>query len=112
MTIGEKKYRKNYMPITALFLVFYPKFIYAATTPPQNFKQFVDIIIGLINSIVPILVTLALIGFLWGAAQFVYNADNAEKRSNGQSMMIYGVVSLFVIIGLWGIVSLAHNTFF
>ena len=59
----------------------------------------------LINTALPIVVGLALLGFFWGLAMFVFNAHNEEKRGEGRSIMIWGVVALFVMVAVWGLVN-------
>jgi hypothetical protein len=56
--------------------------------------------------VVPTLVVLALGVFLWGAFLFVARADDEKARSEGKQRMAWGVVGLFVVIGVWGLVAL------
>ncbi len=65
----------------------------------------------IIKSIVPLLFTLATAGFIWGIIQYVLNADNEEKRKKGKNYMIWGLVTLFVMISMWGLVGVLTNTF-
>jgi len=80
--------------------------------PPHNFKDFTDTIIDIVNMIIPVLVTLALIGFLWGMAQTILHSDSEEARKNGRKVAVYGILALFVMLSLWGILQMAYNTFF
>ncbi len=59
----------------------------------------------LINSALPIVVGLALLGFFWGLAMFVFAAHDPEKRGEGRQIMIWGVVALFVMVAVWGLVN-------
>ncbi|MES2930323.1 MAG: hypothetical protein V4665_00875 [Patescibacteria group bacterium] len=65
----------------------------------------------LIKSIVPLLFALATVGFIWGMIQYFLNPDNEEKRKQGKSFMIWGIVALFVMISMWGVVGVLSNTF-
>ena len=65
----------------------------------------------LIKTIVPFLFTLATAGFIYGIVQFFLNPDNEEKRKSGKSFMIWGIISLFVMVSLWGLVGVLSNTF-
>ena len=65
----------------------------------------------LTEAIVPILVTLAIIGFIWGIIEYYLNPDNEEKRKKGKSFILWGLISLFVIVSMWGIVGLFVTTF-
>ncbi|MFA5773197.1 MAG: hypothetical protein WC908_00795 [Candidatus Paceibacterota bacterium] len=65
----------------------------------------------IMKAIVPLLVSLAMAGFVYGVIKFFMNPDNEEKRKNGKSFMLWGVVSLFVIVSIWGLVGILSNTF-
>lgn len=46
----------------------------------------------------------AVVYFLWGVATYILQGDNEEKRSEGRQMMIYGIISIFVMVSIWGLV--------
>ena len=54
--------------------------------------------------VVPIAITLALIYFIWQVVQYVIAADE-EQKTDARKKMLYGVVGLFVIIAIWGLVN-------
>jgi len=68
--------------------------------------------INIINQAVILVVALALLFFFWGVARFILNADNEEKRREGKSIMVWGIVALFVMLFVWQIVNILANTFF
>ncbi len=63
-----------------------------------------------LNSVVPVLIALAVVYFVWGVVQYVVN-DDEEAKQKGRDRIIYGIIGLAVIIGLWGLVNLLRNTF-
>ena len=65
----------------------------------------------IVNSIIPLLFALAVASFLYGIIQYFLNPDNEEKRKKGKDYMIWGIVSLFVMISVWGLVAVIGNTF-
>ncbi|MCE9549267.1 pilin, partial [Candidatus Nomurabacteria bacterium] len=65
---------------------------------------------SLLNAIVPVLVALGVVYFVWGVVQYVVG-DNEEAKKKGRDRVIFGIIGLALIIGLWGIVSLVINTF-
>ena len=65
----------------------------------------------LLKTIIPFLFTLATAGFIWGILQYFLNPDNEEKRKKGKSYMIWGIISLFVMISMWGLVGIISETF-
>lgn len=65
----------------------------------------------LISFVIPFLFSLATVAFIWGIIQFVLNADNEEKRKKGKNFMIWGLISLFFMVSMWGLVGVLTNTF-
>ncbi len=63
----------------------------------------------LINSTVSVLIALGVVYFVWGVVQYVIG-DSEEAKSKGRDKIIYGIIGLAVIIGLWGFVNLVVNT--
>lgn len=60
---------------------------------------------GLMNMVVRIIFGLALIYFFWGGARFILNAGDAKTREDGKNKMIWGVITLFVMISIYGIIA-------
>ncbi len=65
----------------------------------------------LIKAIVPFLITLATVAFIWGVIQYFLNPDNEEKRKKGKEYILWGLIALFVMVSMWGLVALLTDTF-
>jgi hypothetical protein len=65
---------------------------------------------NLLNAIVPLLLALAVVYFVWGVVRFMI-AGGEEAKTKGKDQIIYGIIGLAVIVGLWGLVNLVTNTF-
>jgi hypothetical protein len=63
-----------------------------------------------LNSIVPVLIALGVVYFVWGVISFVMAGDE-EAKTAGRDRIIFGIIGLAVIIGMWGLVNLLRNTF-
>ena len=61
-------------------------------------------------SVIPIVIALAILLFIWGLALFIYKSDSEDGRKEGRNRMIWGVIALFVIVSVWGIVRFLGNT--
>lgn len=64
----------------------------------------------LLNSIIPVLIAIGVVYFVWGVISFVVASDE-EAKTTGRNHIIFGIIGLAVIIGMWGLVSLLRNTF-
>jgi Na+-driven multidrug efflux pump len=59
---------------------------------------------------IPILITLAVVYFIYGVIQYTISSDE-EAKKGARMKIIQGLIGLFVIIAFWGIVRLITNTF-
>ena len=64
----------------------------------------------LVNSVIPVLIALAVAYFIWGVIKYVISQDE-ESKGKGRSMMIYGLIGILVIATIWGLVGLLRNSF-
>ncbi len=61
------------------------------------------IVQNILNFIVPMVITLGVIYFIYGVIGYVSAADE-EKRTESRNVMIYGIIGLFVIVSIWGLI--------
>jgi predicted PurR-regulated permease PerM len=66
---------------------------------------------GLINLATPIVVALALLYFFWGLANYVLKAGGEDGAKKNREIMIWGILALFVMVSVWGIVNVVKDTF-
>lgn len=64
----------------------------------------------IINPLIILLFALAVAYFTYGVLKFVLNAENEEKRTEGKNAMLWGIVGLVIMIGVWTILNLVLNT--
>lgn len=68
-------------------------------------------IITIVGALVPFMLTLAVLYFLWGLAKFVLAAGDEGARESGRSIMVWGVIAITVMVSLWGLVALLQEIF-
>lgn len=64
----------------------------------------------ILNSIIPVLVAFGVVYIVWGIVQYVI-AGGDEAKKKGRDTIIYGIIGLAVIVGLWGLVNIIVTTF-
>ena len=64
-----------------------------------------------IGDAIIIAIGLAIVFFFWGLAKYILNAGDEEKKKEGRNIMIWGVIALFIMVSIWGIVSVLADTF-
>ncbi len=70
-----------------------------------NVRTFLLSVGRLIDLALPMVIALALLYFFWGLAKFVLSAGNEVDKDKGRNMMIWGLVALFVMVSVWGLVA-------
>lgn len=82
------------------------KIAYAAGV--DAFVRKVDALI--VNPLIGLLFALALIIFLYGVFEFLWNQTSEEKKTAGKSHMLWGIVGLTIMFGVWTILNMVLNT--
>lgn len=65
----------------------------------------IDAATGVVSLLIPLAASVALLYFFWGMAKFILNAGSEEGREEGKHIMVWGIIALFCIIAVWGLVS-------
>ena len=83
----------------------------ASAEVAHTLKDLVEQIVSLLNTATGVLVAAALVAFLYGAA---YNLLKAGERGSGalRQYLVWGVIILFVMVSIWGILNLLQQTLF
>lgn len=70
-----------------------------------NFQALITESRGLVNYSIKLMLAAALLVFLWGLAKFVFKLGGGEaKVEEGRNMMVWGLIALFVMASVWGLV--------
>ncbi len=77
----------------------------------MDFAGLLDQIKGILDSIVPFIIGLAIFIIIWGIFTYVTQAANEEKRTEARQYIIYGVIGVFFMLSIWGFVNILLNTF-
>ncbi len=76
----------------------------------QTLGGYLCLIGSLLNKVVPVLIALGVVYFVWGVISYVIS-DDEEAKEKGRNRIIFGVIGLCVIVGVWGLVAVLRNTF-
>lgn len=87
-----------------------PLRVLAENPDEPNFGSVVEQLTGMLNALIPILVSVALLVFVWGLAEYIFQAGDKSSVETGRNRMIAGVVGLFVIAAIWGLVQILAST--
>ncbi|MEA2112772.1 MAG: hypothetical protein U9P50_02250 [Patescibacteria group bacterium] len=76
---------------------------------PSDFKGVIAIIANILDKVLPVIVLLAFIYFIWGLTQYI--RSDKEKSPETKTVMINGLIGLFVMVCVWGFVWILTGTF-
>ena len=83
-----------------------------AFAAPGDLKELIALIIQLINGLIAIAAAMALLYFVWGLARFILNdAGSEDVATKAKNIMLWGIIALFVIFSIWGIIAILDETF-
>ena len=82
-----------------------PEVAFAAPPPiPAPVKTFIGkISTEILNPLIAIMFAIATAYFFYGVAAYIWNPDNEEMREKGKISMLWGVVGMFIMITVFGI---------
>ena len=63
-----------------------------------------------LNGVIGLFITLAIVVFFWGLIKYLISLDH-ENANEGLKIMFWGVIAIFVMVSIWGIIRLLQSTF-
>jgi hypothetical protein len=67
------------------------------------------VITGILNPLIGLMFAIAIAVFIWGIVEFIWNAGSEEKRTTGKQHIIWGLVGLFIMSAVAGIIQIIKN---
>ncbi len=82
----------------------------AAAQTPSNITTLIAFFGDTINRLIPVVIALAVLTFFWGLVQYIFAAGGGKAKKRGQEIMVAGLLGLFVMVSIWGLIRLLQNT--
>ena len=128
----SKNYRINIMKflksfklfnILTLFILGLPQLVYSddiffmpgyiesgnSEMAGSGISRLIGVILGLLGYIAVIIVSLAVVFFLWGLIKYVI-ARSDEDRKNARAIIVNGLIILFVMVSVWSLVAIVNRS--
>lgn len=78
----------------------------------QTLEEVFERISDFLNQLIPFLVLLATVLFLWGIVKYLTAGGNEERTAEARKMILWGIIFLAVMIAVWGFVNLLLDFIF
>ena len=65
----------------------------------------------IVNPIIILMFSFALVAFLWGVRGYVTNADNTEARMKGSQQILWGILGMGMMVTAFAIQRIVIQTF-
>ena len=93
---------------TILFVLPVIAFAEVTTGPTlAPLRIFLSAVSDLVARAVPLLIGLALVGFFYGLVSYIFSG--AKGSAAGKNIMMWGLIALFVMVSVWGIITMAQG---
>jgi ribose/xylose/arabinose/galactoside ABC-type transport system permease subunit len=79
--------------------------------PDDGLKGIIEMFTNLGLALIPFLSTLAFLVFVYGVARFIRSAGNEKEIKDSKNLLIWGVIGLFVLVTIWGIIAFLQSEF-
>jgi hypothetical protein len=84
-----------------------PALAFAGTeNAAQGLSRLLNQVGGLMNQVVPLLIGLAVIAFMWGVVMYLFGKD----KDGAKSFMLWGIIAIAVMVSIWGLVGILRST--
>ncbi|MEI6304591.1 MAG: hypothetical protein WCP09_01045 [Candidatus Taylorbacteria bacterium] len=97
--------------IIAVALALTPVVAFAQLTQITDVNSLSSRLVSLGNTFTYLLIALAVIFIIWNVVMSLIKGNDPAARGAAASSILYGIVGLFVILSIWGLVNILVNTF-
>ena len=82
-----------------------------AVTDAVTLGHTISTVSKIINGLIPIVLAIAVLVFFWGLAMYMFSTGDTGKRTEGINIMFMGILAIFVMVSIWGIIRILQQTF-
>lgn len=98
--------------VAVVLSVLIPLVASAAVAAPTNLREFARLVVRIFQNITGILFTALAVGLIYGIVRYFISEDNERVRHEIKEYLLWCVIGIIVVMGLWGILSILGATFF
>jgi uncharacterized membrane protein YidH (DUF202 family) len=109
---ASQKYIRNLVGMgSAAMVLATPYLAFAATCGTvTDLEGAVTVPFCYMNTLIPILVGVEILLFIYGIVRYLMAANNDKDRQTGRKFALWGIVAIAVTVGVWGLIMFLRNT--
>lgn len=77
----------------------------------RNLTDIINMFIDIGLRVIPFLGAVAFLVFVLGVARFIKASGNEKQIKESKNFLIWGIVGLFVLVTIWGIIAFLRSEF-
>mgnify|MGYP001586521510 CR=1 FL=1 len=104
-------YTKITYAFLATFLFLLTPAPVSAVTAPTTLKRFAELVVTALQNIAALLFMSLAFGLVLGVILYFANSDNEQRRASIKGYLLWGVIGIIVVTGIWGIITLLRLSF-
>ncbi len=89
-------------------LAMVPSVAYAA---PRTFAEAIDLLVDILDAGTGLLILAGIVVYFWGISTNILKMKD-EGGQAFKAYFVWGIVAIFVMVSIWGIIQLLQNTIF
>lgn len=75
-----------------------------------NLTDTVDSLTAIVNKVIPFLLAIAVVVFIWGVIKYIISQSSEDKMA-ARNVIVYGIIGIVVILSIFGLVKLTQDIF-
>ena len=107
--VNKVAYSTRFIRLLLLSLLFFPTHALAAAS---TFQELALDVVEIIDTATITLVVFALVVYFWGMAVNIPHFGGEKGGEKQKAFFFWGLLVLFVMVSIWGIIQLLQNTLF
>lgn len=100
--------RKSYIHALTAATLFLPAAVFAA---PRTFNELANLIVTILDTGTGLLILAGIVVYFWGISTNILKMKD-EGSQAFKAYFVWGIITLFVMFSIWGIIELLQNTIF
>ena len=93
--------------LSVQIIFFFPTIVFAVGELSKT-RELLSKFTGIISKLIPLVFALAVLAFFWGVVKYIWSTGSGKEA--GRKIMLWGVLAIFVISSVWGLVKFMNNT--